>query len=65
MLTLTRGPSQIVRIGPDVQVVVLDIEGDRVRLGVTAPRDVKIRRYEAPPPHAAAPGGQAVRPNNP
>jgi carbon storage regulator len=64
MLTLTRGPAQIVRIGSDVQVVVLDIEGDRVRLGVTAPRDVKIRRQELPP-HAASLSGQADPPHNP
>ena len=64
MLTLTRGPSQDLRIGSDVQVMVLDIEGDRVRLGITAPRDVKIRRFELPP-LATSPSGSADRPHNP
>jgi carbon storage regulator len=64
MLTLTRRPSQIVRIGSDVQVMVLDIEGDRVRLGVTAPRDVKIRRHELPPLETS-PSDQAVPQHNP
>ena len=64
MLTLTRGPSQIVRIGSDVQVTVLEIVGDRVRLGITAPRDMKIRRHESPH-HAASPSVQAVPPHNP
>jgi carbon storage regulator len=64
MLTLTRGPSQVVRIGPDVQVVVLDIEGDRVRLGVSAPRDVKIRRQELPQ-HVTSLSGQVVTPHTP
>jgi carbon storage regulator len=64
MLTLTRRPSQIVRIGRDVQVMVLDIEGDLVRLGVTAPRDVKIRRDELLP-RATSPSGPAVPQRNP
>jgi carbon storage regulator len=64
MLTLTRGPSQIVRIGTDVQVRVLDIQGDRVRLGVIAPRDVKIRRHESPA-QSTSPGSQAIPPHNP
>jgi carbon storage regulator len=64
MLILTRRPSQILRIGSDVQVMVLDIQGDRVRLGVTAPHNVKIRRSELPP-HATSPNDQLVPPHNP
>jgi carbon storage regulator len=57
MLVLTRCPQQVIMIGPDVQVIVLDVDGDRVRLGFTAPIECKIRRSElqplaAPPPPA-------------
>ena len=38
MLILTRRPREVVMIGDDVQLMVLDIAGDRVRLGITAPR---------------------------
>jgi carbon storage regulator len=48
MLVLTRRTREVVMIGEDIQVMVLDIDldGDRVRLGLTAPRELKIRRQE-------------------
>jgi carbon storage regulator len=48
MLVLTRRTREVVMIGEDIQVMVLDIDldGDRVRLGLTAPRELKIRREE-------------------
>ncbi|MDP9009974.1 MAG: carbon storage regulator [Pseudomonadota bacterium] len=49
MLVLTRRPRQVVMIGRDVQIMVLDIAGDRVRLGITAPRELKVRRPETKP----------------
>jgi carbon storage regulator len=52
MLVLTRRPRQVVMIGSDVQIMVLDIDGGRVRLGITAPRELKVRRQELPPLHA-------------
>jgi carbon storage regulator len=47
MLILTRHPRQVVMIGRDIQIMVLDIVGDRVRLGVTAPREIPVLRQEA------------------
>jgi carbon storage regulator len=47
MLILTRYPRQVVMIGHDIQVMVLDIVGDRVRLGITAPREIPVQRPEA------------------
>lgn len=44
MLILTRRPREVVMIGDDVQLMVLDIAGDRVRLGITAPREMQVRR---------------------
>ena len=44
MLILTRRPREVVMIGDDVQIMVLEIDGDRVRLGITAPREIHVRR---------------------
>ena len=49
MLVLTRHPRQVVMIGRDIQILVLDIAGDRVRLGITAPREILVLRQELPP----------------
>ena len=46
MLILTRRPREVVMVGRDVQIMVLDIAGDRVRLGITAPRELKVVRHE-------------------
>lgn len=46
MLVLTRRIGERLRIGPDIELVVLDIRGRDVRLGVTAPASVAIHREE-------------------
>ncbi len=46
MLVLTRRPGQSLRIGDGVEVQVVRIEGDRVVLGIVAPRDVAVVRGE-------------------
>jgi carbon storage regulator len=46
MLVLTRRSGQSIRIGPNVEVRVLRLEGDRVVLGITAPRHVAVVRAE-------------------
>lgn len=46
MLVLSRKSGERVLIGEDVEVVVLEVEGDRVKLGFTAPRYVPICRAE-------------------
>jgi carbon storage regulator len=46
MLILTRRPREVVMVGRDVQIMVLDITGNRVRLGITAPRELKVLRHE-------------------
>lgn len=45
MLVLTRSKDEAIRIG-DVKVMVVAIVGDRVRLGIEAPRDVPVHREE-------------------
>jgi carbon storage regulator len=54
MLILTRRPNQVVLVGHEIQIMVLDITGNRVRLGITAPRELKVQRQEAKPNPASA-----------
>ncbi|MEN1956569.1 carbon storage regulator CsrA [Luteimonas changyuni] len=46
MLVLSRQASESLVIGKDIVVTVVSVEGDRVRLGVEAPRDVPVHREE-------------------
>jgi carbon storage regulator len=46
MLVLTRKPGQSIMIGDGVEVQVLSVAGEKVRLGINAPRDVSIFRDE-------------------
>ena len=46
MLVLTRKPGQSIMIGDGIEVQVLSVAGEKVRLGITAPRDVSIFRNE-------------------
>lgn len=46
MLVLTRKKNQRIRIGDDIEIVVLEVHGDRVKLGFEGPADVPIHREE-------------------
>lgn len=46
MLVLTRKKNEAIMIGDDIQVVVVDIRGDKVRLGIDAPKEVSVHRRE-------------------
>lgn len=46
MLVLTRKSNQSIMIGDEVEVTVLAIMGEKVRLGITAPRSVPVFRKE-------------------
>lgn len=46
MLVLTRHVHQSIVIGHDVVVTVLEVRGDQVRLGITAPKEVQVHREE-------------------
>jgi carbon storage regulator len=46
MLVLTRKTNQSIMIGDDVEVSVLAVTGDKVRIGISAPRDVPVFRKE-------------------
>lgn len=47
MLCLSRVPGQVLDIGRDIEVQVLEVRGQTVRLGITAPLHTKILRREA------------------
>jgi carbon storage regulator len=46
VLVLSRKANQEICIGDDIRVMVIEIRGDKVRLGVTAPRDTSVHRHE-------------------
>ncbi len=46
MLVLTRKTDQSIMIGDDIEIVVSSIDGNAVRIGIKAPRDLKILRKE-------------------
>ncbi|MGI8558871.1 MAG: carbon storage regulator CsrA [Solirubrobacteraceae bacterium] len=46
MLVLTRKSNQSIMIGDDIEITVLSVMGDKVRIGVQAPREVPVFRHE-------------------
>jgi carbon storage regulator len=46
MLVLTRKSNQSIMIGDDIEVSVLAVMGEKVRIGISAPRDVPVFRKE-------------------
>lgn len=46
MLILTRKIGEVIHIGPDIEVTVMDARGKQVRLGIKAPAEVKVLREE-------------------
>ena len=46
MLVLSRKKNESIRIGDDIEIVVVDIKGDQVKLGIKAPRDISVHRAE-------------------
>ena len=46
MLVLSRQRDESIMIGDNVQITVVDIRGDKVRLGIVAPADVIVHRKE-------------------
>ena len=46
MLVLSRQRDETIMIGDEVEVTIVDIRGDKVRLGISAPREVTVHRKE-------------------
>ena len=52
MLILTRRPGETLIISDNIRVTILDVSGNQIRLGVTAPREVPVHREEVACRHA-------------
>ncbi|HCE9893664.1 carbon storage regulator CsrA [Pseudomonas aeruginosa] len=46
MLILTRSVGKTIRIGDDIEIVILRINGNQVRVGVSAPQHITVHRDE-------------------
>jgi carbon storage regulator len=46
MLVLTRKPNESIMIGDDVEVSVVEVKGDQVKLGISAPKSITVHRKE-------------------
>lgn len=46
MLILSRKTNQKIRINDDIEITIIDVRGDQVKIGITAPRSVKVFREE-------------------
>lgn len=71
MLVLSRKKNESIVINDDITIVVVEIRGDKVRLGVEAPKEVPvhrrevfdaIHRNEAPPPEQPEPESKIPQP---
>jgi carbon storage regulator len=64
MLVLSRKPGEEVVVGDNIRLTVVEIHGNQVRLGITAPAEIPIRRQELPC-HAEPLGKLPPRPVRP
>ena len=46
MLILTRSKDQVITIGDNIRITIVEVRGDKVRVGIDAPRDVQVTRAE-------------------
>jgi carbon storage regulator len=46
MLVLSRQRDESIMIGDDVEITIVDVRGDKVRLGITAPKHISVHRKE-------------------
>ncbi len=49
MLVLSRKPGESIKLGDNIEIILVAVEGQRVRIGIKAPREVRILRTEVEP----------------
>ena len=46
MLVLSRQKDESIMVGDNVEITIVDVRGDKVRLGITAPKEIAVHRKE-------------------
>jgi len=46
MLVLTRKINESIQIGDNIEITVLSVQGDQIKLGIKAPKDIEVHRKE-------------------
>ncbi|HOP75600.1 MAG TPA: carbon storage regulator CsrA [Bacillota bacterium] len=46
MLVLTRKKNESIIIGDDIKITVVEVKGDQIKLGITAPKQISVHREE-------------------
>lgn len=46
MLVLSRKPNESIMIGDEIEIKIVDVKGDYVKLGISAPRQISVHRKE-------------------
>jgi carbon storage regulator len=46
MLVLSRQKDESIMVGDEVEITIVDVRGDKVRLGISAPRSIAVHRKE-------------------
>jgi carbon storage regulator len=46
MLVLTRKTGEAIQIGDDIEITILSVKGDQIKLGINAPKNIEIHRKE-------------------
>ena len=46
MLVLSRYTDEVIRIGDDISIRIVEVRGDKVRIGIDAPKNIPVHREE-------------------
>ena len=68
MLVLSRQKDESIVIGDNIEITIVDVRGDKVRLGITAPKEIPVHRrevYDAIQKEKAAAKAAAAKAGNP